>query len=343
MSTSPFNKVIIQGKLSFGKERTFDKAIEMFDHLVDVRFKNAILMNEEHLNRELFSLDFDRTVVQASPKYFRNTVKLIQYLSQFAISGNIGAWMIDEGQILEHHFIEPDSEKIVVQAYLEGRALSKEEGKEEDALQALDKALKKYDRHSQAYERRGAINYKLGNKEDSIYDFKKSIQFDQRNAEAHLGLGQIMYEQKKYKEAVNCFDLATKAAVALQPAYWIARRMKGASHIKLKEFDKAVFDLGLFSRKKFTESDPNYVYREKVLSQYGMALLEMGDYEKAVEAFDQALQINSAKEKDHRAQQLLHRGIAKHKSGGSGFLSDWEEAATLGELKAKKLLETHSN
>ncbi len=338
-----FKKVIIQGRLEFGKETVYKKAFDMYEHLLDVRFKNAILLTEEHFNPTLFVLDFDRMVTQASPKYFRNTVDLCNYLVQFAISGVIGAWMVDEGKVLAAHTIEPESEKIVVQAFLKGRQLSNEKGKEKDALESLAEALKKYDRHSQAYERRGHINYRLGNLEDAIYDYEKSIRLDSRNADSYMGLGTIKFKQKKYKDAAENFDLATKSALALQPIYWIARRLKATSHIKMRDFEKAEFDLRLFTKRKFNPDDPNYEHRQWAFSQYGMVLLELGKHEEAIEAFDQALNTGDKKTGKVRAGQLLNRGIAKHKAGGSGYLSDWKEAAHLGDSKAKKLLEVHAN
>ncbi len=338
-----FKKVIIQGRLEFGKETTYQKAFDMFEHLIDVRFKNAILVTEEHFNQELLALDFDRTVLQASAKYFKNTIDLINYLVQFAISGSVSAWLIDEGTVEHAHTIEPESEKVVVQAFLKGRQLSEEKGKEQDALASLDKALKKYDRHSQAYERRGHVNYRLGNFDDAIYDYEKSIRLDERNAEAHLGLGNIKFKQKKYKDAAECFEMVTKTAVALQPLYWIARRHKAMAHIKMGEFEKAEFDLRLFTKRPFTKDDVNYSYRQWAFSEYGMVLMELGKYEEAIDAFDQALNLGEEKNEKERADKLLNRGIAKQKAGGSGFLSDWKEAAHLGDSKAKKLLEVHSN
>ena len=338
-----FKKVIIQGRLEFGTESSFTKALDMFEHLIDVRYKNAILISEEHFNPELRAIDFDRMVLQASPKYFRNTVDLIGYVVQFAISGSVGAWLIDEGKVLSAHMIEPQSEKVVVQAFLKGRELSEKKGKEEAALESLDRALKKYEKHSQAYERRGHINFRLGNIDDAVYDYEKSIRLDARNAEAYMGLGRIQFKQKNYKDAALNFEHATKSAVALQPIYWVARRHKAMAHIKLNEYDKAAFDLRLFTRRKFETDDPNYGHRQWAFSEYGMVLMELGQYEEAIDAFDQALSNVETKKKKQRAGQLLNRGIAKQKAGGSGFLSDWKEAAHLGDNKAKKLLEHHSN
>jgi len=338
-----FKKVIIQGRLEFGKELTYTKVFDMFEHMIDVRFKNAILVTEEHFDPETYLLDFDRTVIQASVKYYKNTIDLLNYMVQFAVSGTISAWLIDEGKVLNSHVFEPGSEKIVVQAYLKGKKLSEEKGKEEDAIKSLDKALKKYDRHSQAYERRAHVNYKLGNVEDAVYDYEKSIRLDARNAAAYMGLGHIKFKQKKYKDAAENFEMATKTAVALQPMYWVARRHKAIAHIKMEEWSKAEFDLRLFTKRDFSNDEMNSAHLQWAFSEYGMVLMEVGKYDEAIDAFDEALKLSAEGTKKERADKLLNRGIAKQKAGGSGFLSDWKEAAHLGDSKAKKLLEVHAN
>ena len=335
-----FKKVILQGQLEFGKERSYRLAFEMFEHLVDVRYKTALLIDEEHFSEETHSLVLGRMVLQASEKYFKNTISLIEQIAQFSISGNIGAWMVNEGTLLESRMIEPTNDKVVVQQFLKGRELSEKKGKEQEALEALEVVLGKYDKHSQAYERRGYLNYRLKNLEDALYDFTKSIKLYDRNAASYLGRGQIHFERKEFQEAVNDFEQATKTSVALQPMYWVARRKKAHGHIKLKQWKEAAFDLKLYTRRKFPEGDNNELWKKWAFSEYGMTLMELGQYEEAIEAFDEALSISEGHGKVNRASQLLKRGIAKKENGGSGYLSDWKEAATLGEKKAKKLLES---
>jgi tetratricopeptide (TPR) repeat protein len=337
-----FKKVILQGRLDFGKTRSFDKVFKMFHHMVDVRFKNALLIDEDNFNQEEYLLEVPRKVVQASGKYFKNTVDLFSYLAQYAVSGTLGAWMLGDGKLLESHIIEPQSDKVVVQAYLHGRELSETEGKEQEALEALTKALEKYDKHSQAYERRGYINYKLGNVEDAYYDLDKSIRIDPNNAEAYMYRAQINYQEKKYKEASHDFEMATKCSVALQDIYWTARRLKGKCHIHLEEWTKAEFDLKLFVNRKIAPSSPNFLWKKWAYAEYGMVLIELGKYEEAVEAFNTALAYDEGHGEVNRADQLLKRGIAKQKLGGSGYLSDWKEAAQLGQGEAKTLLESYN-
>ena len=44
-------------------------------------------------------------------------------MAQFAVAGTMGAWLIDNGKILRHKMIEPQSDKVAVQGVLKGRKL----------------------------------------------------------------------------------------------------------------------------------------------------------------------------------------------------------------------------
>ncbi len=340
-----FNKVIFQGHLEFGTERSYSKAVKMFEHLVETRFKTAILLDvEEDFNSEELSLDLGRRVLNASEKYFRNSVELIEYVAQFAINGYIGAWMREEDKITRSFLIEPKSDKIVVQAYLKGRQLADEKGMENEALEQLNLALKKYDKHSRAYERRAFINYKLNNIEDAIYDYTKSISLDKYNEKALMGRAMIYFDQKKFDMAESDVDAAIAASLALQDVHWTARRYKAMLNIQKEDWQQAMFNLKLFVNRTFVENSPNIRHLDWARSSYGEVLLKVGEFEQAIEVFNLALAESSIEttSKEVRAKRLLNRGLAKQKLGGSGFLSDFEEAANLGLSEARKLIAAHN-
>jgi tetratricopeptide (TPR) repeat protein len=266
-------------------------------------------------------------------------VDLIQYLAQFAISGKVGCWMVENNVVLDCHIIEPESDKVVVQSFRKGKKLSTLEGKEEDAMKMLNKVINKYDKHSQAYERRGHVNMILKNYEDADYDYSKAIRLDPENAEALVGRGRLHMMRKEWDKAIADLDQATKKSIALQDVYWVARRLKAECHINLRQFKEAEFDLRLFTKRKFKPGDKNYLWRKHCLFQYGQVLLELAVYEKAIDAINESLSLIEGHGMIPRADQLLKRGIAKQKSGSSGFLSDWKEAADLGSKIAEELLQ----
>ena len=75
---------------------------------------------------DVSSLTVPKFIVHGSEKSWKNTVRLLEYVAQFAVAGNFGAWMTEEGKVLLQDFVEPQSDRIAVQAYLEGRRLSQE-------------------------------------------------------------------------------------------------------------------------------------------------------------------------------------------------------------------------
>ena len=129
-----FFKSIFQGNLQFGNEKSYEKVIKMYDHRVENYYKNDVLFKAEDIFKEDdLSLRIPRTVINITDKNWKNSVDLLKYVAQFAISGNVGAWMTEEGKILKYVWIEPKGDKAVVQRFLKGRSLVDQAGKEKEA------------------------------------------------------------------------------------------------------------------------------------------------------------------------------------------------------------------
>jgi tetratricopeptide (TPR) repeat protein len=334
-----FYKTIFQGRLDFGSQATYDKVMKMALHRLETYYKNDTIITEEHFKEDEFSLDIPRTVSQITDKFFKNSVDLIEYLAQFAISGKIGCWMVENNIILDYHIVEPSSDKNIVRNFQKGKKLSMLEGKEEEAIKFLSKVIQKHDKHSQAYERRGHVNMILKSWDDAHYDYSKAIRLDPNNAEAMVGRARLHIKQNKVEDAIADLDMATKKSIALQSTYWVARRLKGECHMKLGQFKDAEFDFRLFTKRKFAKEDINYLWRKHILFQYGLVLMELGEYEKAIDSINKSLEIKDGHGTVPMADQLVKRGIAKQKSGSKGFLADWKEAADLGSKIASELLQ----
>ncbi len=334
-------KTIIQGRLDFGKQRAYDKALKMYRHRLENYYKSDILFKEEEelFNSEDLSLVVERNVAQTTHKYWKNTIDVLTYLAQFAVAGKICAWMLEEGNILDYHLIEPDSDKMVVRHFQKGRQLVDKSGKEEDALIALDKAIKKYNKHSQAYERRGHLNYHLKNTEEALHDFSKSINLDYTNADAYFGRAHVYLRQKAFEKAVEDFESTAKYAIALQPIYWKARLNLAECYMKLDQYEKAEFNLNLFTQRDFSRESSNYQKRSHAFEKLGETLIALDKYDEAAKAFEQS--INEAHEDtpDKKIAECLRlRGWAKYKAGRKGYLADWKKAVKMGDKKAESWL-----
>ncbi|HFB99260.1 MAG TPA: tetratricopeptide repeat protein [Phaeodactylibacter sp.] len=332
-------KTIFKGRLEFGSARSYEKVLKMYQHRVENYYKSDILFEEEDIFDEAStSLNVPRFITQASVKSWKNTISMLEYVAQFAVAGNMTAWMTENGKILRHGIIEPKSDRSAVQAFLKGRDLLTKKGKEDEAIKSLTKAIEKYDRHAQAYERRGFINFKLKNYDDAIYDFTKSIDYSPSNPQPYLGRGNILKLKKDYAAAIKDFDMAIKTSIPLEPIYWQSRRYKAACHLSLKDYKAALPDLKFFCNRTFKNGDPNVDYKRAMWFDYGKALLQVGEYESAFIAFDTVMNIESGKDRISEADKFLYRGIAREKAGKNGFLKDWKEAQKLGSKKATQLL-----
>lgn len=338
MITQPL-KLIFKGRLEFGSQRTFDMVLRHWQNRIESYFKADILFKPEQVfDVEDFSLTVPQQTLMSSEKHWRSTTSLLQEVSQFAIAGNIWAWCIDNGRLLSALNIEPDSDKAAVLEYRRGCDLVGQEGMEQEASEALSRAIEKYERHALAYERRGYVNYKLKNYNDALHDFSKSIRFNPNNPEPYYGCGKVKMLKNDWENAAQDFDQAVKRSLALQPLHWLARLKKGESLFHARKFAEAAVELRLYLQRNFVETDPNFYRRRRAAYLLGKSLLALNDVPAALEAFDQTLSIGAGVDLVPDAEGLLHRGIAKRRAGKPEFTRDLQAAAQMGSSEAARLL-----
>ncbi len=325
-------RVIIQGNLDFGNEKSYDKAKKMYEYRLENYFKSDAIFKEsaDIFNDEKFELNIPRYVGQAFEKTFKNTTSLLDYCAQFALTGVVKCWQTDSGKVLNYADVEPKSDKVAVKLYHKGKKLSKEAGKEEEAYEELSKAISKYDKHAMAYERRGNINIKLKKYADAIRDFNKTIALDDSNPMAYFGLARVYIIQEKFQEAIDQLELSCKKSLALQSIYWKSRRLKADCHIKLKQWDKAEFDLKLFTKRKFDKNNENYAYRRHAFYYYGKTLIEQEKYIDAIATFNEALLIEDGIDNIPTEDIYFYLGTAKKLGGKTGYTKDFKKATEMG-------------
>lgn len=334
------HKTIFSGRLEFGTPRSFSRMMTMLENRVENHYRNVVLIKWDAFLEEESALDVPRLIApEATDKEWRNTIDMLRFIVQYAVAGNIDAWMLAGGKVLQHHLIEPDSDKAAVQAYLKGRELLEVEGKEEEARQALSRAIEKFERHARAYERRGYVNMMLQNDSDALYDYSKSIKIDPKNAESRLGRAILRIKAGELELAIDDLAQAIKNSIPHQPTFWQGRRMKGECHLKLGQYEKAAFELKFVTKREFKGDNPNYKWRKRASFNYGRALLELGRYEEALQAFDQAICIGDVAKEVPDSDLLLYRGLAMKGMGQSGFKNVWKDAAAKGSQRAAELLE----
>ena len=338
------HKCIFQGRLDFGTQSSFEKALRQFEQRSEVFYKDEVVFRSELVfDESTHSMTIPRTVANITEKFWKNTTELLEYVNDYGLSGQVEAWMVESGKILEYHLFEPKGDKSVITAFKSGRDLLKEEGKEKEALKYLSEAIDKYEKHSQAYERRGYTNLILKRPEDARYDFDKSIRLDSRNAMAYYGRAVLNMNEKKWEPAIDDLTHASKNLLAVQPLFWKVRRLKAESFIHIKDYGNALKELKLMIRRKFPEDDPNYKHIPKVNSMYIRCLMELGEEQEALDYIDESLETMPVQKSTLRRAMLTDRGLVKQRLGEKDFIKDWKEAAELGESRATDLLAEIAN
>lgn len=336
-------KTIIQGKLLFSNEKSFAKALKMYEHRIEAYYKNDIIfLPEDIFKDDSLTIEIPRLVRQLYEKTFKNTTALLEYCSQFAVSGFIDGWLVRDGNILMYKHLEPISEKVAVKEFIKGREFSNQVGKEEEAINALNKAIEKYDNHALAYERRAKVNFMLGKNHDAKRDYNKSIGIDGSNPYPFAGLADVLIAEENWNEATENLESALKLSVALQPVYWRSRRIKAYCHLKNKQYEKAEFDLKLFTNRKFKEGDPNIPHLPWAHYHYGLVLNEQEKYDEALVSLQVALENEDQLSKIDPAVLYRNIAIAKKNAGKNGYITDLKAAIKLGDKVSKQLLEEYA-
>lgn len=335
-----FYKSIIQGRLSFGTQKSYDKVVKMFEYRTETYYKGDVMLQlEEVFHPDDLCLSVPRYVGNVTEKNFKNTVDLLTYCSQFAVAGSMQAWMIEEGKVLNHASIAPDSDRTVVTQFKKGDALFQKKDKNTEALEAFSKTIESFEKHAQAYERRGWTNLRLKNYSDALYDFNKAISIDDSIAFAYFGKGIISANENNIDVAIECFTQTVKKSVALESLHWRGRLRKAECHIELEEWDKAAFELKFFSKRKFAESDSNYRRRPRALAMYGRVLYEMGEYQESINYIDQAIELlDEGMKKMDLGDAFYYRALAKKELGIKDFEADMKTASEQGSEKAAAVL-----
>ncbi len=331
-------KVILSGHLGFGSERSFRKAKEMYEHKLEKAYKNDVMINgEEAFDEEQLAFRISRASGTVGDKTWRNTISILELLTEFSVAGSFSVWRLDGGAVKNKSIMEPKSEKMAVQSFLSGRELLTE-GKQTEAKEALSNAISRFSRHASAYERRGYVNYLLGNIDDALYDFSKSIDICPQISEAFYGRASIYMKRGEYKLASADLDMITKTSIPHQPIYWKARRLKGDCHIYLNEHKEAAREYKFFTSKVFKPDNPNAKWVKKINQEYGLALVELKMYNDAIAAFDKALAAEEGKGEVKDADLHFYRGLAMKNAGKKGYQAEINKAANFGCTQAKEML-----
>lgn len=308
-------RIIIAGQLEFGSERVFNQVLEQYTHRMENYYKNDILLKpEEFFKPEDLTLDVPRTVVVGSERHWLNTLNLLERVVSFSMAGSLNLWRLDAGAILNHHVLEPHSDRTTVQLFNKGRQLVSQEDKEQEALAMMTKVVGRFARHAQAYERRGFVNLRLKNLDDAIYDYDKSLKINPSMPESHYGRG-IAYSRKgEWEKAAIDFEAVTKNSIPHQAIYWMAQVALGDASLKMGQPATALRVFNMFSKRKQRIASLDR-YDRRVNTTFGQLLVKSGRHGDAIFAFNRALEATADKKAPSEAEVRYEMGLA-YQAGG---------------------------
>lgn len=311
-------KVIIQGRLDFGTENTYSKALKLYIQRKEVYYKNEVIFprHEEHFNDEKFQFLIKRYVQLSSDKYWMNTVHLLANLAQYAISGEIKMWMMNEGKAIKSEVLAPDSEKSIVAAYKKALKILDDSTKKPQLMKLLDTILEKYPTHPQALAMKGRVYAREKDAKKAFKFFDLALTADEDNYRALLWKGKFLMQLERYEDALKILKTSVEKSVAQEPIHWVGRRLKGLCNYKMERWEDCAFEWRLIAKKEFPKGDSNYYWKRAVMVGLGKASMQLGRKGEAILAFDQALHLDSLF--DNISQELIeeYREQALGKAGG---------------------------
>ena len=308
-------RIIIAGKLEFGKERVFHQVVEQYTHRMEHYYKNDILLKPENIfKEEELSLDITRTVVTGTERHWLNTLNLLTRVVSFSMAGSLNLWRLSAGVILDHHLLEPRSDRTTVQLFNKGRELVSQGDQEQAALDMMTKVVGRFERHAQAYERRGFVNLRLDNIDDALYDYNKSLKINPAMPESHYGRGIAYSRLEKWAEAAQDFEAVTKNSIPHQAIYWMAQVALGDAFLQLNRPADALRVFNMFSKRKQRIASLDR-YDRRVNTTFGKLLLQAGRQNDAVTAFERALAAPADAKAPAETEIHYQLGLAHQENG----------------------------
>jgi tetratricopeptide (TPR) repeat protein len=178
-----------------------------------------------------------------------------------------------------------------------------------EALEAYEAAVASDPYNSIAWNKLGVAHMNTGRYQDAVPAFEKALIIDPSYPEAWNNKGDSLVKLGEYEEAIRAYDQALR----LNPNDLYALLRKGTSLQESGSPDEAmvIYQEVISLAEKQVRKHPDYArFDAKLWANKGEALLQLGRYAEAVEAYSTALTINPKYEralqgKMHAEEEIL--------------------------------------
>ncbi|MFX0033770.1 MAG: tetratricopeptide repeat protein, partial [Candidatus Hermodarchaeota archaeon] len=179
---------------------------------------------------------------------------------------------------------------------LKGKILGMQ-GKIQDALKLIDKAIELDPKDPGPYHDRGAIFMGQRDPERALEYFEKSVDVDPNFLGGWVSKGLALSILKRYEEALKCFD----KVIEINPNFKEARRMKAMVLRELGRDSEVVDTLDILTSKD-PENFDAWINK-------GIELLRIKHDSEALESFERAIELNSKSGKAWTLKAVALRGL----------------------------------
>lgn len=262
------------------------------------------------------------------------------------------------------------SQKTIAEEYKEKGTKLAKEGRYEEAIENLNRAIQIDPDFAAAYNNRGIVKMQLEKYQDAITDFNRAIEINSKDPAYYINRGMTHEKMNMYHEAIIDYKQAIELD-PFKPDYYIK---KGFLENELKNYKNAIEDYNMAI--KIAPSEPDYYYyrglaklssenfynghqdffkaaqmghfksknmivevffntipddEEFALSVRSSMKLHIKDYEGAIKDLDELIKISPKKGK-----YFLNKGVANiHLENRKDACRDFKKALNLGEYDAK--------
>jgi tetratricopeptide (TPR) repeat protein len=197
------------------------------------------------------------------------------------------------------------------------------QGKHNEAIVLLDKAIEKRPKFRPALLNRGVYKSELENFKEGIKDYNKILEFDPANTFALFNIGNNYSSLNDNKNAIDYYSRALKTKGALKS---FASSDGGALAINTN-FDLKGFD-----------SDMNYSMLDcEIYFERGMEYLDIEQFDKAISDFNKSIKADNA---IRDCYFLLGKAFVGKKDSINAC-DNFIKSAKLGDKEAREMLKKH--
>ncbi|WP_211167648.1 tetratricopeptide repeat protein [Pseudanabaena yagii] len=192
-------------------------------------------------------------------------------------------------------------------------------GDKQGAIADYNEVIRLNPNLADAYSNRGIAKSVLGDKQGAIADYNEAIRLNPDNANAYNGLAWIKYLMGNSQEAL----LDVEQSLRFNPSYSAAYHTRGA--ILFYGLRRPQDAIAAFTKAISLEYNDSESYCDR-----GIVMASLGDTQKAIADFNQAIRFNSFWDARSLADAYHNRGNAYQQIGeGRNALVDFRKASEL--------------